>query len=277
MEFDNLIFLHIPKAAGSTLHPILERHFSRNVRHTIYYDVENRMAHFRGLPLADRNDVRLLKGHFPYGLHDSLVGKTTYVTLLRNPIERVVSHYYYVKRTPRHYLYDQVISTKMGLADYVRSGITGELDNGQVRLLAGVDQAIPFGSCTREHLDIAKHHVEQDFALVGLSERFDESLVLMCIVLGWAWLPYYRNLNVTKGRPQHREIDPDVIAAIRETNRFDIELYEWVSERFEALAHQHRDQLRTRLQRLSLVNKVYQPLMGVVDGLRRNCRSHSAH
>lgn len=277
MEFDNLIFLHVPKAAGSTLHPILERHFPKNVRHSFYDDVENRMARFRSLPLAERSRIRLLKGHFPYGLHDSLVGKTTYITLLRDPVERVVSHYYYVKRTPRHYLYDQVVSGKMSLADYVRSGITGELDNGQVRLLAGFDQTIPYGACTREHLDMAKYHAEQDFALVGLTERFDESLVLMCIVLGWTWLPYYRNLNVTKARPKHREIDPDIIAAIRETNRFDIELYEWVTERFNQLAHQHRDELSARLQRLSRINKVYQPVMGVVDGFKRSVFSSGAH
>lgn len=277
MEFDNLIFLHIPKAAGSTLHPILERHFPKNVRHSIYDDVVTKMDRFRSLPLAERSRIRLLKGHFPYGLHDSLVGKTTYITLLRDPVERVVSHYYYVKRTPRHYLYDQVVSGKMSLADYVKSDITIELDNDQVRLLAGVYPDVPYGSCAREHLDIAKQHVEQDFALVGLSERFDESLVLMCIALGWTWLPYYRNLNVTKGRPKHREIDPDVIAAIRETNHLDIELYDWVTERFNQLAHQHRDELSARLQRLSRINKLYQPVMGVVDGFKRSVFSNGAH
>lgn len=273
MEFDNLIFLHIPKAAGSTLHPILERHYAKSVRHTIYDDVENRMARFRQLPLAERSKIRLLKGHFRYGLHDSLVGKTTYITLLRDPIERVISHYYYVKRTPRHYLYDLVVSGNMSLAEYVRSGITGELDNGQVRLLAGVDQSIPYGACGREHLDMAMHHVEQDFALVGLSERFDESLVLMCIVLGWTWLPYYRNLNVTKSRPAPRQIDPEVITAIHETNRFDIALYGWVTARFEQLANRHRDQLAERLQSLSRANKVYQPVMGVVDGFMQTVQS----
>lgn len=269
MDFDNLIFLHVPKAAGTTLHPILERHFAKDVRHSIYDDVEERMARFRALPLTERSKIRLMKGHFRYGLHDSLIGKTTYITLLRDPVERVVSHYFYVKRTPRHYLYDQVVSRKMSLADYVGSGITGELDSGQVRLLSGVDQTIPYGACTREHLDMAKRHVEQNFALVGLSERFDESLALMCIVLGWDWLPYYRNLNVTKGRPKHRDIDPDVIATICETNRFDIELYKWASERFDQLADRHRDELHARLQRLVRVNGIYQPLMGMVDRIRR--------
>ena len=36
MSYRNLIFLHIPKAAGTTLHSILESHYPPENTHSIY-------------------------------------------------------------------------------------------------------------------------------------------------------------------------------------------------------------------------------------------------
>lgn len=271
MDYDNLIFLHIPKAAGSTLHPVLERHYSKRTYHTI--SLPEQLEAFKQSPEAERRRIRLLKGHMPFGMHNYLTGDSRYITLLRHPAERVVSHYYYVKRTSDHYLH-HFLSSGMSLADFASSGLSGELDNGQVRLLSGHDQDIPCGGCSRDLLDIAKRNIEQHFAVAGLTERFDESLVLMGMALGWSWTPYYLNRNVTQNKPVAKQIDPLALAAIERANPLDFELYDWVSLRFQDRLAQHKQTVEERLVRLNRANHLYRPWGKLIDDFKRSLKTH---
>lgn len=270
MDYDNLIFLHIPKAAGSTLHPVLERHTSKRAYRTI--SLPEQLEAFKQLPEAERRRIRLLKGHMPFGMHEYLNGRSRYVTLLRHPAERVVSHYYYVKRRPGHYLHHH-IAAGMSLAEFASAGLSGEMDNGQVRLLSGHDQDIPCGQCTRDLLDTAKSNIEQHFAVAGLTERFDESLVLMAIELGWNWTPYYLNRNVTKDKPVARQIDPVALQAIEQANPLDFELYEWASRRFQTQLARRQPEVDTRIAQLNRANTLYRPWGSLADSLKRSLKS----
>ena len=270
MDYDNLIFLHIPKAAGSTLHPVLERHYSKRAYRTI--TVPQQLEAFKQSPEAERRQVRLLKGHMPFGMHTYLEGRSRYVTLLRHPAERIVSHYYYVKRRPGHYLHHH-IAAGMGLAEFASAGLSGEMDNGQVRLLSGHDQDIPCGQCTRDLLDTAQRNIEQYFAVAGLTERFDESLVLMAIELGWNWTPYYLNRNVTQDKPVAKQIDPVALKAIEQANPLDFELYEWASRRFQTQLARRQPEVDARIAQLNRANTLYRPWGSLAETLKRNIKS----
>lgn len=270
MDYDNLIFLHIPKAAGSTLHPVLERHYSKRAYRTI--SLPEQLEAFKQLPPTERGRIRLLKGHMPFGMHTYLEGRSRYVTLLRHPAERVVSHYYYVKRKPGHYLHHHLLSG-MSLAEFASAGLSGEMDNGQVRLLSGHDQDIPCGQCTRDLLDTARRNIEQHFAVAGLTEHFDESLVLMAIELGWNWTPYYLNHNVTKDKPAAKEIDPVAFNAIEQANPLDFELYDWASRRFKDRLARRQPEVDVRIAQLNRANRLYRPWGSVADSLMRNLKS----
>jgi hypothetical protein len=256
MNTENLIFLHIPKAAGSTLHGVLERHYESGEYLTITFPEQ--LKSFMESNTELRSKVRLLKGHMPYGMHEYLVGETKYITLLRNPVDRIVSHFYYVKRMPEHYLH-KYVSSGMGLSDFVTSGISGELDNGQVRLLSGHDQDIPFGKCNTIHLENAKANIEASFAFAGISERFDESILMMKLALGWKWLPYYYSLNKTKEKPGLSKIDDKSFDIISKYNELDIQLYNWVCERFENNIEQYGNILEKHMGLLRRMNKLYYP------------------
>lgn len=269
MDYDNLIFLHIPKAAGSTLHPVLERHYSKSSYRTI--SLPEQLDAFKRAPESERRNTRLLKGHMPFGMHAYLAGRSRYVTLLRHPAERVVSHYYYVKRKPHHYLHPH-IAAGMSLAEFAGAGLSGELDNGQVRLLSGHDQDIPCGRCTRDLLDTAKRNIETHFAVAGLTERFDESLVLMGLELGWNWTPYYLNRNVTADKPVARQIDPTALAAIEQANPLDFELYDWVVKRFQTQLTRRAPDVAAGVARLNRINRLYRPWGSLADTLKRNLK-----
>ncbi len=58
---------------------------------------------------------------------------------------------------------------------------------------------------------------------MGLTERFDESVLLLRRVMGWRTLPFYRSQNVNRKKAPIDDAQKEVIRAF---NRYDIELYE---------------------------------------------------
>jgi hypothetical protein len=127
-----------------------------------------------------------------------------------------VSLYYYAK-----------LAETMSLAEFVRSPPFKEVDNDQTRRLAGVDPEI--GGCTNETLRAAKENLRRHFAVVGTTERFDETLVLLKRKLGWQReiISYPRNVNAS--RMPTASLSPEVIAAIRQRNELDFELWQYAT------------------------------------------------
>ena len=78
-------------------------------------------------------------GHMGFGLHDYLPQGASYITMLRDPIDRIVSHYYYVLQNQGHYLHKEVAGKGLSLEQFADSALSTELDNGQTRVLAGLE------------------------------------------------------------------------------------------------------------------------------------------
>ena len=237
-----LIFLHIPKAAGSTLQSILLKLYDPGDLCLIYGKKGTRgmeeIEKIKDYPEPERMRIRVLVGHMKFGLHSYLRQPATYITFMREPVARIISHYFYTLNYPGHYLYDRVMENRMDLKDYVESGLSDELDNGQTRLLSGIGQSVAFGGCTPEMLETAKKNIREHFSMVGLSERFDETLLLMKNMFGWK-TPYYQKINVGRQKMPREKISEDTLAAIRKYNEWDIRLYAYAKERFaEVLAGQ---------------------------------------
>jgi hypothetical protein len=254
-----LIFIHIPKTGGSTLDKVIERQYPQSTIYALNRErVREAVTHFKTLPLPEKSHIRCLTGHIPFGLHQYLAQPATYVTMLRQPVDRLISHYYFVKRFPRHYLYQQVTSRNMDLADYISSGISSELNNGQVRLLSGVetvDTVFGHEPVTSEILEIAKNNLRRYFAWVGLCERFDESLLLLSNRLRWKHI-YYARENVTFAHPSKRDIPRQTLQVIEKHNEFDLELYEFATRLFEEqLQAQNID--RKKVAVFHLLNQIY--------------------
>ena len=149
---NNLVFLHIPKTGGGTLYTILNKRYEKGKIFDIdSSNVYKSIEEFKNFSQKRRLEIKLLRGHMPFGLHEYLPNSSEYITLMRGPVDRIISYYYYLIRTPAHYLYDEVISQNMTLEKFVCSEITTEMDNHQVRLISGVgDHHINFGECSQQ-------------------------------------------------------------------------------------------------------------------------------
>jgi hypothetical protein len=188
-----LLWIHIPKTAGTTLKKIIQRSYAPDEyrfldRHWLIQNTSDEAGYrFTGPGPRSRSiyepaliqrelsvtpNIKLLQGHFPWGIHRELDLEVRYAVLLRNPLDRVLSEFRHAQR-PEHYLHDQV--RDMSLVDYVTSGLSLSTDNAQVRFLSGCYYEVEFGELTDEHLSQAIKNLHQT-ELFGLTERFAQMM-----------------------------------------------------------------------------------------------------
>jgi len=88
-----VIFVHLPKCAGSTLNRILLRQYKLSETYALAgRSVRDSFLELKRLPEEKKGGIRLLYGHMHFGLHEHLPQPCVYFTLLRDPVERVISH-----------------------------------------------------------------------------------------------------------------------------------------------------------------------------------------
>ncbi len=255
------IFLHIPKAGGTTLRHILVRQVKPEQAFLLYERMETaglEVERLQNLPAEKKEKMELVVGHFRFGLHRLFEQPFQYVTFLRDPYQRVVSQYHHVHRRPDHYLYSLVVEKGLSLEAFVSEGLAVELDNGQTRLL-GTDfdePDTPIGACDADMLARAKTRLDQNFAVVGLQNRFDESLLLIRERLGIRSVAYEPK-NQDRKRSARTPLTAAERAAIECTHALDLELYAFAQAKLEAEIEQRPEFFEQATQRLATQNKRY--------------------
>jgi len=253
-----LIFLHIPKAGGTTLRRVIERQYPKqSIFHIDGNRVRESIQDFKSLSEHERAHIKCLKGHMWFGLHEYFPQKATYITMLRDPVDRVMSHYYFVLRTPSHYLYEEVVSKNMDLESYVRSGISQELGNWQVKAISGIERVIMgYDNVTCDTLEAAKRNLSSHFIAVGLLEKFDESLLMFRRLLGWKNICYIRR-NLGKRHGSEKQISAQARRVIEQHNDLDVQLYEYARELFEKKLIEE-NVAKKSLVFFRIINRIYQ-------------------
>ncbi len=225
------IFVHVPKTAGVSLTRIIEREYGRDAVWRVYgYERAADPRNFLDLTADKRAAIRAVVGHMEFGFHRLLTGPSRYVTILRDPIDRIVSHYHYLVHVAPERPRDALKGIDSLEAYVTRSPQASVFNNGQVRQLGG-DLHVPGRPATRHMLEQALRNLEQ-FAVVGLQERFDESVLLMRQALGWGW-PVLARHNTTPNRPGLDAVDTHTRELITEHNALDLELYKFGRACFE--------------------------------------------
>jgi Sulfotransferase family len=257
-----LIFLHLPKTAGSTVVRILEREYGNDAVLPLYDSKFGDEVAELAPDQAAR--TRAIAGHFYFGVHDDVPARCRYFTFLREPVERIVSHYHFVRHQPTHYLHEA--ATSMSIGSYVEFCGTAEPNNDQTRLLAGRGMASHDGRCTPEMLPVAKRNLDRH-DVVGLTDEFDRSLLLLAHAFGWR-RPYYVKENVARRR-RGNELDDETRAAIVAGNALDVELYRYGRELFERQLAEHREALTSELRSFVRANWLYAGLVRLRSVARR--------
>ena len=248
------IFIHQPKASGTTLNRILDREYPH---HTIYsIDGTNpteSIKKFKSFREEDRRRFRLVRGHMFFGLHEYIPGSARYITFLRNPVERIVSLYYFIRQNPKHYFHRTLHDQNLYLKQFVEQISIPEIDNNQTRRFSGM--VAPPGQCTYEMLEQAKENFQKHFLIVGLTERFNESLLLMKNLFGWKSINYIKQNS--SQRPPTSEISPEILTKIKGLNRFDMELYAYAEALLDNQIKAKGESFQNELKLFNLLNEQY--------------------
>jgi hypothetical protein len=99
----------------------------------------------------------------------------------------------------------------------------------------------------------AKENLRTHFSVVGLTDRFDETLLLLRKAYGWRNVTYVRR-NVAVGRPTVEDLSPATVEAVTRCNRFDLELYRYAQELLERQISQQGPGFATQVRAFRLAN-----------------------
>lgn len=234
-----LFFLHIAKTAGTTLRSYLDGCFAPTSIYPGYIWPE-----LLDWPLERLHEASFVRGHFYYGLIANLWRTPPVcVTMLRDPVERTLSAYGHLKTHADHPEHRRTAS--VALEDAVDDPwLSPHFLNAQTNMLTlRFEPVFPFdpmavrASIRQQQGGAdakAAGRILASFAWVGITERFEESLLLLCYELG---LPVPAGLgreNVNLSRPRSEELSSAEHEALLRVNAADLKLYEGASRRFDA-------------------------------------------
>lgn len=257
-----IVFLHIPKAAGNTVSNIAERNFSPKSILKLYKARKDGFSldYLQKKTPSEQQEIKLIEGHFGFGIDQLIPQQCIYLTFLRNPISRFISAYHYIYRKEDHENHQVLASNNLSLDDYVRSGLVEEksLDNVHVRFLSGekgnINQTQPLPLSA---LEVAKRNLEKHCLLPGIVEDFDKSIFLLKKLLGWENI-YYAALNrKPKKNNQENNLSEETLSLIQKYNELDLELYHYGKELLDRLFIQQGREFEEQLEQFKVKNKTW--------------------
>jgi hypothetical protein len=216
-----LCFLHIPKTAGVSLVSALTFHYTRELS----FRAGDPSSFMRLSELAyDKiNQFRFVSGHFTLPFFRTKSSARWYfVTFLREPVDRLISAYNYVRADEAHPFH----ATFKGMeppafVDYVCS--QSEFINVQCSYLAGKTAESVISS------------IERFCGLVGCTERIGMALPEISRVIERPLRPL--RANVSKPGITRSDLGEDLIHRLEMVNSEDVKLYRWLVDRHGGLWH----------------------------------------
>ena len=219
MVLPDCYFYHIPKTAGMTSWQMLEWLYPEEkiCPGRMWEDIIN-------VPLPVLQTFEAFRGHFLAYLEPYLDRKLTTFTILRNPVERTISHFCHVQRSAEHPFYDE--ARTLTLAEFCTHPRTRHMvQDYQSRYLACLGQKCPreLARTMTNHdfagyklqlaldplpdefppgpeLYRAAHNRLRSFVAVGITERLRESFRLIARKLGAPNPPEFDRRNIAPNR-----------------------------------------------------------------------------
>ena len=230
---ERIIFLHLPKAGGTTLRHIFYDQYNY-LKEGELFTVNRTKETFKFLELSEeeKSKIKVLIGHFPFGLHNHLSGDFKYVTFMRDPIDRAISAYFYNKGNNTSDVYEIINKNNFSLEEYLDANIEPWSNNAMTKHFAGCTLDEFKQECTQEMFEKAKENLKNHCIAVGLTENFDESLKILRSKLNWSKIKY-ESKNITPKKKEKVDLNENVLNKIKTLNNYDIEFYKLGKSIFE--------------------------------------------
>ncbi|MGI4746617.1 MAG: sulfotransferase domain-containing protein [Janthinobacterium lividum] len=190
-----LVFMHILKCGGTTLHTMLASQFPPELicpeRHDTLGD----------WTINELSAYELFSGHYDLAWCRSIPGDVRMVTLLREPKARLLSLYYFWKSHrphPDRDVYDLMLLARdcsaeeffdhpvVAMHTIIRNGISGQLTRMTNRPKLDIEDPV---MADPDAVLAGSWEALRSFASFGIMERFEESRILLNRMLGLSMQP----------------------------------------------------------------------------------------
>lgn len=226
-DVQRFFFVHVPKTAGTALFVRLRHHFgNRGVYPLPEYEFQLETSIGIDLMLErfeqHRHELRVITGHFPLCAADMLEVPVTTFTVLRDPVERVLSFLRQQQRDepryagmPLEHIYDDEVLRWSLLTNYA------------LRQLSIEEREFTEGPqwTDEERLDRAKIRLLERVDVVGVQEDFEGFCDVLNTRYGWdLGEPVKRNVT------EEIETPSSLRERIAEDNRLGLDLYRFAAD-----------------------------------------------
>jgi hypothetical protein len=219
------LFLHIQKTAGTSIVQLAAK----------YYGNTNVASHgdYVGKNPQDFIGVGFVSGHFGYNFAEQLMpGRYSFV-FLRNPVERILSFYYFCRTRNPSELPIYRLAHKLTLEDFLAASTENELIkrrvwNSQVWRLAsgpGPGSSRVDDMPMNDMLNRAMENIE-NFSYVGFTETFETDFQVIMRELNFPPNCLPLRENVTHGRATAADHPSSTIRMIENLTQLDCRLYD---------------------------------------------------
>lgn len=240
MKNEILIFFHLPKAGGTTLNSILFNNIDKG-KSWKYCPYEHNKELDKIKQALHNNELRCITGHMAFGLH-KYTENYKYITLLREPVSRVISYYKHFSRLPVtckdkfvgiERTFDPCEAENWSIDDLLKHRISSQIHNGYVRFFAG-SNGLPISlkeksELSESDLNKAKKNLADYFSVVAITEEYDKSLLLLRKFAGLKNI-FYVKKNQAPQKTTASALSPETVECIKKNNQLDIQFYKYAKE-----------------------------------------------
>lgn len=243
-----VVFLHMPKTAGTTIHLILTQHFNPD---EICPERFDNLSAFSGEQLAA---FKLFSLHSSFHNLRPIPKPRKIFSLFREPIERILSQYQHWKSHSLSFLTTHTFAAIEGmhfakthdLTTFLKSPdpeILPDIDNVMTRLMShkvANENGKPWRS-DEEMLDAALRNLDE-LDGIGIFEFLPESIDILCQTFDIAPPTKIERANATRLNPLNDPVNFDQVEALvvndeidellRYRNRLDTILYQAAKDKF---------------------------------------------
>ncbi|HYM07662.1 MAG TPA: sulfotransferase family 2 domain-containing protein [Terriglobales bacterium] len=226
-----IVFFHLPRTGGTSLSKdILFPNFPRSRWCNVNFAPEMEPLDGAHRPLMwpawRRKRIQLLAGHMPFGFALHFPGPSEYITLVRDPIARTISDYYFCRNNPANPAHEAAI--RLSLVEFVERG-HAFTQNCYARWLSNE----PFGAYFRDPDEMLRRALSNlsQFSFIGITEQFEVAVQRLCERYGL--VPHAATkVNRNAATPEARAVSAEEHEVLRRANALDLVIYEECLRRF---------------------------------------------